>query len=185
MSQPDRKPSQIITSISLFTALMVAGAYIRVPLGPVPIVLTNLFTVAAGVILGPGGGAAAVGLYLVLGALGLPVFSQGGGAALLIGPTGGFFLGYLAAAVLGGFLVRRGKPSLLKDSLAVLAAFLLIYLPGLPWLRFSLELSWTKALLVGVLPFIPGDILKAAGLIFLLRRLRTALPEYFPRQAEK
>jgi len=185
MSQTERRPSQIITGISLFTALMVAGAYLRIPLGPVPVVLTNLFAVAAGVVLGPVTGAAAVGLYLVLGALGLPVFSQGGGAALLIGPTGGFFLGYLIAALAGGFFIRRGNPSLLKDSLAVLAAFLLIYLPGLPWLRASLDLSWTRTLMIGALPFLPGDLLKAVVLIVLLRKLRTALPEFFPGQTSE
>lgn len=185
MSQTERRPSQIITGISLFTALMVAGAYLRVPLGPVPIVLTNLFAVAAGIILGPAAGAAAVGLYLMLGALGLPVFSQGGGAALLIGPTGGFFLGYLTAAVLGGFLVRRGRPSLPKDSLAIVLSFLIIYLPGLPWLQRSLELTWSRTLVIGALPFLPGDLLKAVVLIVLLRKLRIALPEFFPGSREK
>ena len=80
---------------SLFTALMILGAFIRVPIGPVPVTLSSLFVLLAGLLLGAGWGAAAVSMYLLLGALGLPVFTAGGGIALFAGPTGGYLLGFL------------------------------------------------------------------------------------------
>ena len=92
---------------SLFTALMILGAYIRIPIGPVPVTLSSFFVLLAGVILGSGWGTASVGIYLLLGALGLPVFTAGGGLALFAGPTGGYLLGFLPAAFLAGFIRER------------------------------------------------------------------------------
>lgn len=175
-----RHSARIITLLALFAALMVVGTYIRIPIGPVPVVLTNLFTVAAGAILGPLWGSLSVALYLLLGAIGLPVFSGGGGAALLIGPTGGFFLGYILGALAAGLITRRGKPSRLKDAVGLAVAFLVIYLPGLPWLKITLDIPWPRAFAAGCIPFLPGDALKAVVLFFLLRRLRKALSEFFP-----
>ncbi|MGD9200475.1 MAG: biotin transporter BioY, partial [Chitinispirillia bacterium] len=87
---------------ALFAALMVMGTYIRIPIGPVPVVLTNFFIFLAGLFLGSWWGMASVGLYLLMGALGLPVFSSGGGIAIFAGPTGGFLVGYLSAVFLCG-----------------------------------------------------------------------------------
>ncbi|RLC01276.1 MAG: biotin transporter BioY, partial [Deltaproteobacteria bacterium] len=79
---------------SLFAALIAAGAYISVPIGPVPIVLQNLFVFLAGLLLGSKWGLACVGVYLLAGACGLPVFAGGtGGIARFAGPTGGYLLG--------------------------------------------------------------------------------------------
>ena len=80
---------------ALFAALICAGALITIPLGPVPIVLQNAFAIMAGLLLGPLQGAGAVGIFLILGALGLPVFSGGrGGIAVLTGPTAGVITSY-------------------------------------------------------------------------------------------
>jgi len=168
-----------VTLIALFATLMVAGTFIRIPLGPVPIVLTNMFAVLAGAVLGPLLGMASVGLYLLLGALGLPVFSQGGGAALLIGPTGGFFLGYLLAALGAGLLVKPKISSPVLHILGLVISFLVVYLPGVPWLKISYDMGWAKAFSAGMFPFLIGDALKAVVLYFLLVRLKKALPELF------
>ena len=93
---------------ALFSALIIVGAYLKIPVGPVPIVLANFFVLLAGVLLGPKWGAASVGLYLLLGVVGLPVFAGGGGIAYLTGPTGGFLIGYLPAAFLAG-VISGGK----------------------------------------------------------------------------
>lgn len=174
-----RYSTQMVTLTALFAALMVAGTYTQIPLWPVPIVLTNLFALAAGAILGPLGGILSVSLYLLLGALGLPVFSAGGGAALLIGPTGGYFLGYLLGTSIIGLTIRKGAPSKLKDGVGLAGAFLAVYLPGIPWLKFSLDMPWPRAFTLGFIPFLPGDLLKALVLFFLLQGLRKVLPEFF------
>lgn len=167
--------------ISTFAALMVVGVFIRVPIGPVPIVMTNLFVLLAGYLLGPGPGAAAVGLYLFLGAAGLPVFSAGGGAALFLGPTGGYLAGYLPAAMLTGFLARLNRRrTFLPDLLFLAAGALIIYLPGTAWLKLQTGLSWKAAIAAGMLPFLPGDALKAAAGAAVVRGLHRSVPELFP-----
>jgi biotin transport system substrate-specific component len=83
---------------SLMAALIAAGAYMALPIGPVPIVLQNLFVFLSGLLLGPRWGVASIGVYLMAGALGLPVFAGGvGGIGRFAGPTGGYLLGYLPA----------------------------------------------------------------------------------------
>ena len=85
---------------SLLAALTAAGGYIQLPIGPVPIVLQNLFVLVAGLILGPRWGLTSMGIYLLLGLVGFPVFAGGkGGLAHLMGPTGGYLLGFLAGCL--------------------------------------------------------------------------------------
>jgi biotin transport system substrate-specific component len=124
-------------------------------------------------------GGAAVALYLLAGALSLPVFAGGtGGIARFAGPTGGFLIGYFLMAVTAGAILGRpgaGKKDPLPRLIASIAAgILVVYIPGILWLRFGpTRLGWTRAILagVGVLPFpfvfLAGDALKgiAAGLI--------------------
>ncbi len=95
---------------SLFAALTAVGGYIAVPIGPVPIVLSNLFVILAGLLLKPKWAAASMGIFLFLGAIGLPVFSGGkSGFAALFGPTGGFLFGFLASAFVISLICRSAK----------------------------------------------------------------------------
>ncbi|MCP4718315.1 MAG: biotin transporter BioY, partial [Desulfobacteraceae bacterium] len=83
---------------ALFVALIAMGAFIAIPIGPVPIVLQNMFVLLAGIILGPVWGLACVGIYLLIGLAGLPVFAGGtSGIGKLFGPTGGYLIAYLPA----------------------------------------------------------------------------------------
>lgn len=167
--------------ISSFAALMILGVFIRIPLGPVPVVMTNLFVLLAGYLLGPKAGTGAVALYLLLGALGLPVFSSGGGAALFLGPTGGYLAGYLPAAALTGFLAKlnRGR-SFFADLLIFAAGALIIYIPGAAWLSAQTGLAARDALKAGVLPFLPGDGLKILAAAGVVRGIGRSIPELFP-----
>jgi len=166
-----------IALIALFAALTAAGTFIAVPIGPVPIVLQNLFALLSGLILGPVMGAAAVGLYLLAGILSFPVFAGGtGGIARFAGPTGGFLIGYLLAALIAGLIagrprVRAGAPRL-RLITAVIAGFLIVYVPGVFWLKASRDLSWARAFFTGFVPFIPGDIAKGIAAVIIAPRLR-------------
>lgn len=162
-----------IVLTAVFTALIAAGAYAAVPVGPVPIVLTTLFVVLSGLLGGFRIGVSSVSAYLILGILGLPVFAGGaGGFAVITGPTGGYLIGYLLAAAAAGLIFRSGKKNskilvILLASLAALMAGVVIYVPGLFWLKLSLDLEWAKALKIGMLPFIPGDLIKTIAAIAL------------------
>jgi biotin transport system substrate-specific component len=171
----DRLGLRSLVLASLLAALMAAGAYIAIPIGPVPIVLQNLFVLLAGLLLGPAWGLASVLVYLFLGAVGLPVFSGGsGGIAHFAGPTGGYLLGYIPAVAVTGWLARRGKSSV-ADAWAATAGAMLVYAAGVPWLAMTTHMTAAKAATVGVLPFLPGDALKVAVAVAVARWARPLL----------
>lgn len=146
----------------LFTALIAAGAFIKIPLGAVPITLQTLFCFLAALLLPIGGASASVALYLFLGAIGIPIFTTGGGIAALTGPTGGFLMAMLPAVAIGALIVRKNHSSILLNIVAILAMEVIIYLGGVSYLAWSRNLSAASAIKAGLLPFIPGDILKIA-----------------------
>jgi biotin transport system substrate-specific component len=167
---------QNLVLCSLMAGLMAAGAYIFVPIGPVPIVLTNLFVLLSGLLLGARFGAASAALYLLVGAIGLPVFSGGkGGLAHFIGPTGGYLLGYVLSAWTTGFISERFRRSLTGNVVAVILGSLIIYGLGVPWLKAVTQMTWNKAWVIGLVPFLPGDVLKAAAAVILFRSLKPIL----------
>lgn len=158
---------------AVFTALIAASSFFTIPVGPVPIVLTTMFVVLSGMLGGPGIGVSSVATYLVLGIIGLPVFAGGtAGIAKLMGPTGGFLIGYILAALAAGFLFNPKEESSRKSQilLAVVSALIagaLIYLPGIPWLKYSLSMEWSVALQAGLIPFIPGFFIKTTAAVIL------------------
>jgi biotin transport system substrate-specific component len=175
-----------LTLTALFAALIAAGTFIAVPLpfSPVPIVLQNLFALLAGLILGPLHGTAAVGLYLIAGAAGAPVFAgASGGFVHIIGPTGGFLLGYLVSALTAGCIAgspRGGvKTPLWRIIPAVLAGLLVVYIPGVIRLKFALAGSWQRALIAGFVPFIPGDLIKGILAVPIALRLRRTVSDLY------
>jgi len=163
---------------ALFAALISAGAFITVPIGPVPFVLQNFFTLLSGLVLGPFLGAAAVALFIAAGAIGVPVFSNNGspmGIARLMGPTGGFYLGYILGAVIAGLVIgfpRQGeKIRVWRLSLAVVLGLLTVYIPGLIRLKFFLD-TWPKTFAAGFFPFLIGDAIKGVVAALIAPRLR-------------
>jgi biotin transport system substrate-specific component len=163
---------------SLLAALIAAGAYIAVPIGPVPIVLQNLFIFLAGLLLGPSWGTASVGIYLFAGACGFPVFAGGtGGIGRFIGPTGGYLIGFLPAVYIIGVMSNRKHPKIFWDVFGMITGSLIIYVFGLPWLKYITGLSWQKAIAVGVFPFLIGDALKIAAAVPIVKMLRPMIRE--------
>jgi biotin transport system substrate-specific component len=149
---------------SLFTALIAVGAFIRIPvlISPVPITLQVLFIFLAGAMLGARWGSMSVMIYLLLGIIGLPVFSGGSsGIGVLFGPTGGYLVGFaLAAFVIGLFSDKWGTSGVLRNMLFMSAGLLVIYLLGAAYMVHVARISVESAILLGVAPFIPGDLLK-------------------------
>ncbi len=165
-----------IVLASLMAALTAVGAYIHVPIGPVPIVLSTLFVLLSGLLLGSHWGLASMGLYLLVGAIGMPVFYGGkGGFAHFFGPTGGYLFGYVLASWVTGFISERSRGLMVLDILAVLVGSLTIYALGVPWLKMVAHFSWQKALIVGLVPFLIGDAVKASAALILARAIRPVL----------
>jgi len=141
-------------------------AQIRIPLGftPVPITGQTFGVVLVGGVLGARRGAAALLLYVLLGGLGLPFYAGGqGGWAHVGGASGGYLLGFVAAAGVVGMLAERGldrRP--LPAFLTFQAGSLVVYAFGVLGLGLTLHVTWGRALALGWLPFVPGDLLKTA-----------------------
>jgi len=152
-----------VFGVSAFIVATVAGAFIRIPLPftPVPITLQTFFVLLAGAVLGRKLGSASQAGYLILGAVGLPVFSGAlGGILRLFGPTGGYLFGFIAAAWVVGALLKGEKESFFKIALAMTLGSLTIYAVGITWLGLVLHIGIGKAFLLGMLPFVPGDAIK-------------------------
>jgi biotin transport system substrate-specific component len=161
---------------SLMAAMTAVGAYIHIPIGPVPIVLQNLFVLLAGLVLGSRWALISMGIYLIVGAAGIPVFAGGkGGIAHFFGPTGGYLLGFALAAFTSGWIAEHSKGRLSMEVVAVITGSLCIYALGIPWLKMVTGMSWTKTFLAGMIPFIPGDAIKAATALALARAVRPVL----------
>jgi biotin transport system substrate-specific component len=162
---------------SMFGAATAAGAYIIVPVPPVPVTMQTLFLSLAGLIIGARLAAMSQLIYVIIGAMGLPVFAGGkAGLGILIGPTGGYLLGFIAGAYVIGKLVELRPTAGMAWLVSSMAAgTLIIYLFGVVQLCVVAQLSVSKAVAVGALPFLPGDAVKIALAAFIRRKLRPHL----------
>ena len=171
-----------VLAVGFFLAATVLGAFVRVPLPftPVPVTLQTFFVLLAGAYLGAGAGASSQVLYVVLGAAGVPIFAGAAcGLAALFGPTGGYLLGFAAAAFLIGTLkvfCAGSFPRML--GLFFLAAFLIL-LCGSFWLKFTLNVPLGTALILGMLPFLAGDLFKACAACLIYWRFKGGLSKVF------
>ncbi len=178
-------PSASVASINrlvwtaLLAALTAVGAHIQFPIGPVPFSLQTFFIMLCGLILGPVRGPVAVLLYIAAGLLGLPVFSKGSsGFAHLLGPTGGFLLGFVFQAAVYGLAPRRPQDGLpgelpwLRGIGFGLIGTLVLFTPGVLRLAAVMNADLGKAAMVGFVPFIPSDLIKMALAIACYRHLR-------------
>jgi biotin transport system substrate-specific component len=146
--------------------LLIVSAKFQVPFYPVPMTLQPLVVLLLGVVLGSRLGAATVLLYLAQGAAGLPVFAgtpeKGVGLAYMVGPTGGYLLGFALAAYVTGWLAERGfDRTRLGTALAMSLGMVVIYSLGLLWLGVFVGYN-ANLLHLGLTPFVLGDVLKIA-----------------------
>ena len=166
---------------ALFVALMTAGAYLQIPTPTgVSFTLQILFVFLAGILLGPGWGALVPFLYVLLGLIGLPVFSGGGGLGYVFRPSFGFLLGYIGGAAVTGLITRKDK-SLLCIILGCTAGLAVIYAVGLPYMGVILnvylekDMSLAAIMQSGMLIFLPWDALKIAATAILSKTLLPAM----------
>jgi len=164
-----------MTLISLFAALTAVGAFISVPFYPVPLTLQTLFTLLAAMTLGSVMGASSQIIYVLLGLIGLPVFAGfKAGIGILFGPTGGFLFGFIFSAYIIGKLIELKKEkNIFYYFLAGFLGIVIIYFIGVIQLSLVTGMGMKKALFVGALPFLPGDILKIIAASSITYKLRT------------
>jgi biotin transport system substrate-specific component len=156
--------------VALFAALTAVGAFIKIPLGAVPITLQLLITVLAGILLGSKLGALSQLVYMIIGLLGVPVFSSGTvGLTSVISPSFGYVIGFvLGAYVIGKIVERKTNPSIVRLLIASITGVVVIYAVGVPYLYLMMNnvvgkaMTFGKALKVGLIIFIPGDLIKCA-----------------------
>lgn len=174
-----RNRTRDMVLFGLFTALTAVGAFIRVPVPVCPFTLQLLFTTLAGLILGSRRGAASVALYVALGLIGVPVFTQGGGPGYIFQPTFGYLIGFIAGAWLTGRIREgaAGMPSFLRLLAADFAGLLVVYLFGMVYVyginNFYLGTPigiWPVVLYCFLLA-VPGDLCLCVLAALLARRL--------------
>ncbi len=157
------KTKQLILA-GLFAALTGIGAYLAIPIEPVPFTMQLFFTLIAGVVLGPKYGAISQVVYVLLGLI-APVYAVGAsGPGVLFGPKGGYYFGFIAAAYLAGLTSRgnlKGKLGMSKVIAGMILGVVAIYVGGMISLHLVLGFDIRQAFIGGVLLFIPFDIVKA------------------------
>lgn len=154
-----------LTKTALFAAMIAVMAQISIPIGPVPINFAHVGIFLSAGLLGAKYGTLSVLTYMLLGLVGIPVFSGlRGGLAVILGPTGGFIIGYLICSLLTGILG--------KNAVAMTIGLIANYLVGVPWLMTVTGMDFVTAMTVGVLPFLVGDSLKIIISAILVKRLQ-------------
>lgn len=191
--------------VALFAAFICAGSFIHIPLpGGVPVAIQDMMAMLAGLLLGPLYGGLSVLLFLVLGCVGLPVFTGKAGIhVIIVGPTGGFLVGYLFGAIVGGLFLQialreksaageataggsvpgaNAKSHLAKKiilaTIAALLATIVVFAIGIAGFMRIVSGGISKALTAAVIPFIPGNVLKIVVMVPLTVRFRPILKNY-------
>lgn len=165
----DEQRAVLITKTATFITLITVGSRLFFPVGPIPVTLQTFFVLLAGASMKRWGGVPVL-LYVILGILGLPVFSGGlAGIGVLLSPKGGYLVGFIPAAAITGMVYERTSP--LMRVVGITLATLIIYVCGLSWYIYSTGISLPVALLSGFLIFLPFDTLKGVLVYFVARRL--------------
>ena len=159
---------------ALFAALTAVCSMISIPLPftPVPINLATLSVFLAGGLLGSKNGAVSQLVYVILGAVGLPVFhSFTGGFGVLAGPTGGYLIGYVAAAWLIGFMLEKLGHGFIKNMIGMITGMAICYMLGTLWFMYLTSTGLAAAMMLCVVPFLIGDAIKIVAGSFLVEKL--------------
>ena len=168
------KALDAIIGVTFFIMATALGAYIRIPVPgtPVPITLQTFFVVLSGAVLGSRLGLFSQAGYIILGALGMPIF-QGYtfGMAHILGPTGGYLIGFMAASFLTGKMLEGESRDLFKITASFLTGNVIIYTLGILWLMLIYRISLLNAVMIGVLPFFTVELAKIFLAAVLYRKI--------------
>ncbi len=162
--------------VAIFAALSAVGAFIKIPTPFCPITLQILFTTLAGVLLGGRNGAVSVGIYVVLGLLGVPVFTGGGGLSYIFYPTFGYLLGFIMGAYVTGTICRSGELKFSRLLTGCLVGMVIVFIIGtlydlmITFLYLKSSAAVATVLFHCLLPF-PGDVVLCVFTAFLGMRL--------------
>ena len=165
-----------MTFIALMAAIIAVLSPISLPIvGEVPISLATLAVMLAGAVLGSRDGTIATAIYLLLGAIGVPVFAgYTSGVGILVGVTGGYLIGYLPLAYFSGFFVERAtgqKEKLIGGVIGMLVGTVILYVIGTAWFMYVTKMNLMASLMACVIPFLPGDALKIVAVSLLRPQL--------------
>jgi biotin transport system substrate-specific component len=165
-----------LTACALVAAVLCVLGPMSLPIGPVPISLTNLVLFVAVYLLGAKGAAVSTLVYLLLGAVGMPVFSgYEGGLGKLAGPTGGYLIGFVFLSLICGAVVERFYDRPLLCIAGMIAGDLTLFVFGTAWFVLEMKCQVWYALTVCVFPFLPFDLIKMVIAAFLGKGVRSAL----------
>ncbi len=165
-----------LTSCAVFTAAIAILSQVQLPIGPVPVSLATLGVMLCGLLLGWRYGALAVGAYILLGAVGAPVFAGfQGGVGRLAGPTGGYIAGYLFYALLAGLNIPSFQERFLGRCALLILGTAICYGLGTAWFVYTSGRTLGESLALCVIPFLPGDAAKIILSSSLAPRLRKAM----------
>ncbi len=165
-----------LTTCALMAALMCVLGPMSIQIGPIPVSFTNLVIYLAVYLLGMKGSTISCLVYLILGAVGLPVFSgYAGGLAKLAGPTGGYLIGFIFMALISGFVMEKSRANAVITVLGMIAATLVDYIFGTIWFVLQMDCTLWYALTVCVFPFILVDLAKILVATALGKAVRLAL----------
>lgn len=154
-------PIAAMAAIAVMAAVLAVVSPFALSIGPVPISLATLVVYLTVYVLGWKKGTVAVLVYILLGAAGMPVFSGfAGGLGKLMGPTGGYILGYLPLALVAGLFVDRFSKNRLMQFGGMVLATAVLYALGTAWFCFAMDSALAPALASCVIPFLPGDLVK-------------------------
>ena len=159
----ERKKTKSMVLIGLMTAVMcvVAPISLTIPVSPVPISLTGLAVYFTVYVLGMKQGTICYFIYLLTGLVGLPVFSGfTGGVGKIFGPTGGYLIGFIFASLICGFFIGKYPGKVWIHFVGMVLGMIVSYSFGTLWLSLQANMDFTAALWAGVIPFIPGDLVK-------------------------
>lgn len=165
-----------LTTCALMTALMCILGPMSIPVGPIPVSLTNFVVFLSVYLLGMRDGTISYLVYLLLGVVGLPVFSgYQGGLAKFAGPTGGYLIGFILAALIAGFIMERFFAHTVIIILGMAGAMLAAYLFGTVWFVLQMQCEVWYALTTCVFPFLLIDMAKILIVAILGKAIRNAL----------
>lgn len=166
----------LLTTAALMAALICALGPLAVPIGLVPVTLATLVLYLTVYLLGMKGATVSVLVYLLLGAVGMPVFSgYQGGLAKLVGPTGGYLVGYIFLTLLSGWIMELGQRKILWTVVGMIVGTAVLYAFGTAWFVLMMQCELGYALSVCVMPFIPFDLVKIVLATAFGKILRAAL----------